>query len=68
MGTETPGVDTTNLFKIEDGTMLSGANMDGLAVSDQRQLWLRLDTPSDTTVSAAQEIQVTVTAVTGVTN
>ncbi len=56
---------TDNTFEIATGAMSSGADMDGMAVGTQRQLWLRVDTPSDTSVTGAQRIQVTLTAANG---
>ncbi len=64
-GTE-GNVGTDNTF--EHYTMSSSADMDNLAVSASRSLWLQLDMPTSTTVTADQRIQVTLSADTGVTN
>ena len=66
-GSET-NVRATNRYEIANGDMTGGADMDGLSVSNLRQLWLRLDTPSETSVDTEQKVQVTVTAASGVTN
>ena len=56
-----------NSYEIPGADMTAGANMDDLMVNTQRKLWLRLDTPADSSVdeTQAQRIQVTVTAVNG---
>ncbi|MFH1725880.1 MAG: hypothetical protein ABII00_14825 [Elusimicrobiota bacterium] len=46
----------------ENNQMLGGADMDGLNVGDQRQLWLRIDAPPVTSTTEAQQMRVTVTA------
>jgi len=58
---------TNNYYEIANGALSGGVNMDGLTVGTARQLWLRVDTPAESSVdeTQAQEIQVTVTAVSG---
>ena len=48
--------------------MDQGANMDNLPVSTLRQLWLRLDTPSSTSIDSAMDMTVTLTAKNGFLN
>lgn len=46
----------------EHSQMTGAADMDDLNVGDERQLWFRIDTPPQTSVSSEQKIQVTITA------
>lgn len=46
----------------ENNSMAGGADMDAMALGSQRQLWLRLDAPPQTSVTSEQSITVTVTA------
>ncbi|MFA5140926.1 MAG: hypothetical protein WC728_16995 [Elusimicrobiota bacterium] len=58
---------TNNYYEIANGGITGGVEMDDLMVNTQRQLWLRVDTPADSSVdeTQAQRIQVTVTALNG---
>lgn len=46
----------------ENNAMTGGADMDGLNVNVQRQLWLRMDTPPTTTKIVDQLITITISA------
>ena len=57
--------DTDNQYEIAGGDMLDGTSMDNLAVGTQKQLWIRVDAPPESDWDLAQQVQVTLTAVTG---
>ncbi len=57
---------TDNRYEIANGDMTSGTNMDGLTVNTIKQLWLRVDSPAATDFVTAQQIQVIVSADSGV--
>jgi hypothetical protein len=46
----------------ENNVMLGGADMDNLSPTQERQMWLRIDTPPTTSTTQAQDIQLTFTA------
>ena len=52
----------------EHYAMSASADMDNLVLSAERSLWLQLDMPTSTTVTADQRIQITLSADTGVDN
>lgn len=57
----TPGGNAAN-GNFENNVMQGGADMDGLNVGDQRQMWLRVDAPPQSSTATDQYIQVTLTA------
>ncbi|HAH07720.1 MAG TPA: hypothetical protein DCM05_14565 [Elusimicrobia bacterium] len=60
---------TGNQFEIAAAnTMAGGTNMDNLAVGTQKQLWMRVDAPPNSSSDDNQRVVVTLTAVTGKTN
>ena len=57
--------DLLHTYEFATGAGAEYADVDGLTVSTARRLWLRADTPSQTTVANEQQFTITVTAVSG---
>ena len=59
------GGDNTHKYEFATGAGAVYADVDGMAVSTARRLWLRANTPSTTSTDEQARFTVTVTAVTG---
>ena len=59
------GGDSSHTYEFSTGAGTKYANVDDMAVSTARRLWLRADTPATTTTDGQQKFTITVTAVTG---
>jgi len=68
---QAPGDESGNanhVYEFLTGQSPQYANVDGMAVTTARRLWLRANTPTTTTSDAQQRFTVTVTAMSGAGN
>ena len=59
------GGDNNHTYEFATGAGARYQDVDGMAVAQNRRLWLRANAPNTTTVDGQQRFTVTVTAVTG---